>query len=218
MNISYFINKSKIDSVGFETVYLEKPVSNLIDFDWKNILDPPPKNTDEKTIEELILISRETKKRTNKDIELIHNVDLDLDKPFIILLTKYSLQYPQNYIDLFYDIVHPVLINIKNYWNRARPKQLAGIFNIEIDTIITDSIHTPSYPSGHTVYSSLVANIINDLYPKIPRRELDNIVLETAKARVMQGVHFPSDNKASIQFSNTIFNKLNPKLRKYYND
>lgn len=218
MNISYFINKSKIDSVGFETVYLEKPVSNLIDFDWKNILDPPPKNTDEKTIEELILISRETKKRTNKDIELIHNVDLDLDKPFIILLTKYSLQYPQNYIDLFYDIVHPVLINIKNYWNRARPKQLAGMFNIEIDTIITDSIHTPSYPSGHTVYSSLVANIINDLYPKIPKRELDNIVLETAKARVMQGVHFPSDNKASIRFSNTIFNKLTHKLRKYYND
>ena len=134
------------------------------------------------------------------------------------MCNKYGINYPQHYINLFYDIVHPLLINTKSYWNRARPKQLADIYGIDIDVIVTDTHHTAAYPSGHTVYSSLVANILKDLYPKIPIKELDNIVLETAKARVLQGVHYPTDNKASLIFSKYVFNQLNNKLRKYYND
>jgi hypothetical protein len=218
MNLSSLLLKDKIDSLGYDTIYLEKPMSNLIDFDWKNILNAPPKNSSQTTFKELRLISESTKKRTQKDIALIRNVDQDLDFPFISLLSKYKLSYPENYISLFYDIVYPVLINTKNYWNRARPKQLAEFYNIDIDVILTDTHHTPAYPSGHTVYSNLVANILKDIYPKVSISKLNDIVLETAKARVLQGVHYPSDNKASIQFSNIIFNKLQPKLRKYYND
>ena len=114
--------------------------------------------------------------------------------------------------------MHPVLINTKNYWNRPRPNQLAKLYNINIDLIVTDSIHTASYPSGHTVYSSLVSSIIKDLFPQIEQKQLDDVVLQTAKARIIQGAHFPSDNKASILFSKQLFNKLNPKIRKYYND
>jgi len=218
MRLSYFLNTDKIDSIGFETIYLERPLSNLVDFNWKNILEPPPKNTSDQTRKELLLLAKETKNISLKNIELIHRVDQDLDTPFILLLDKYNLKYPKNYIDLFYDITYPILINTKNYWNRARPKQLANIFNIDINTIITDTIHTPSYPSGHTVYSKLVANILKDIYPKISTKELDYIVLEVARARTIQGVHYPSDHKASIKFSDYIFKQLNSKLRKYYND
>jgi len=206
---------TKIDSITYETVYLERPMSNLIDFDWKNILSAPPKNSSQTTIKELKLVSESTKKRSKKDIELIHNVDQDLDSPFLILLDKYKLSYPKNYISLFYDIVYPVLINTKNYWNRARPKQLAEFYNIDINVILTDTHHTAAYPSGHTVYSKLVANIIKNIYPQVPQKELDNIVSETAKARIMQGVHYPSDNEASIVFVNFLFDKLNSELRKY---
>jgi membrane-associated phospholipid phosphatase len=138
-----------------------------------------------------------------------------MDTPYILLLKKYNLKYPQNYINLFYDIVKPVLLNIKGYWNRARPKQLAEFYNIDIDVILTDTHHTAAYPSGHTVYSSLVSNILKDIYPQINKKELDHIVNETAKARVLQGVHYPTDNEASIIFTNFLFNKLDKKLRKY---
>jgi hypothetical protein len=218
MNLLYFLSKDKIDSLGYDTIYLEKPMSNLIDFDWKKILDPPPKNSSNITLKELRLISQSTKNRSKKDIELVYNVDADMDSPYSILLKKYNLSYPQNYIDLFYDIVKPVLFNIKSYWNRARPKQLAEFYNINIDVIVTDTHHAASYPSGHTVYTSLVSNILKDLFPQIKSKELDHIVLETARARILQGVHFPSDNKAAIVFSNYIFTNLNSKLRKYYND
>ena len=218
MDLNQILLRKKIESLGFETVYLEKPMSNLIDFDWKNILSRPPSNTSRITIDELKLLSKQTKNRSKADIDNIHRIDLDLDSSFIRLLNSYNLIYPQRYIDLFYDIVHPVLINIKSYWNRPRPNQLAKFYNIDIDVIITDSIHTAAYPSGHTVYSNLVANILKDIYPEVSVSKLNDIVLETAKARVLQGVHYPSDNKASIQFSNIIFDKLQPKLRKYYSD
>jgi hypothetical protein len=219
MNIKpQYIKYDEINSVVYDTIYLEKPMSNLIDFDWKNILQPPPKNTSNKTIDELTFISKSTKNRSKADIELVYNVDQDLDKPFILLLQKYNLTYPQNYIDLFYDIVHPLLINTKSHWNRARPKQLASFYNIDIDVILTDTHHTAAYPSGHTVYTKLVANIIQDLFPKVKQKELDYIVLETARARVLQGVHYPTDNQASLKFSNYVFSKLSPKLRRYYND
>lgn len=218
MNLSYFLSTDKIDSIGYDTVYLEKPISNLIDFNWKTILAPPPKNTSETTTKELLLISRSTKNRSSKDIELVYNIDQNLDEPFILLLNKYNIKYPQNYIDLFYDIVYPILLNTKSYWNRARPNQLAKYFNMTINVLVTDTHHTAAYPSGHTVYSNLVANILKNLFPQINKKELDYIVLETARARILQGVHFPSDNKASIIFSDYIFQKLHPKLRKYYND
>jgi hypothetical protein len=89
---------------------------------------------------------------------------------------------------------------------------------VTVNVLVTDTHHTAAYPSGHTVYSNLVANILKNLFPQINTKELDYIVLETARARVLQGVHFPSDNKASIIFSDYMFQKLHPKLRKYYND
>jgi hypothetical protein len=219
MNIKWPYTKyNQIDNIGFETIFLEKPISNIIDFEWRNILPSPPKNSSNITIKELNTLSLETQKRTKKDVELIHNVDVDLDSPFIYLLNRYGVSYPKQYIDLFYNIIHPVLLNTKGYWNRARPNQLADIYSIDIDVILTGTHHTAAYPSGHTVYSNLVAHILKDIYPQINQKELDYIVNETARARVLQGVHYPTDNKASLVFSKTIFNKLTSKLRKYYND
>lgn len=218
MNLNNILLRDKIESLVFDSVITEKPLSYLIDFDWKTILPPPPKNTSDISYNELVFISNQIKKRSKIDIDNLLELDLDLDSPFIDLLQKYRITYPIRYITLFYDIVHPILINIKSYWNRPRPKQLAKFYNIHIDTIITDTIHTPSYPSGHTVYSSLVSLIIKDLYPSVTNTALDRIVLDTARARVLQGVHFPSDNQASLVFSKFVFNKLSPKLRKYYNE
>ena len=218
MNLLNYLQKDKIESLGYDTIYLEKPMSKLIDFDWKNILKSPPSNLDNSTLKELELISKETKNRSISDEQNILRIDQELDDPFIQLLTKYNLKYPQQYIDLFYDIVRPLLKNTKAFWNRARPNQLAKFFNITIDVIVTDTHHSASYPSGHTVYASLVANILKDIYPQISKKEIDNIVLGVAEARVKQGVHYPSDNKASIIFSKFVFDKLNPKLRDYRNE
>ena len=84
---------------------------------------------------------------------------------------------------------------------------MAKIYGLTINVIETDTHHTPSYPSGHTVYARLAANLILKSNPEF-QYELDLIVSKSAHARVLQGVHYPSDNKASIIFTDYIFKKL----------
>lgn len=218
MNLSLVLQYDRIESLTYDSVFLERPMPDIIDFDYQSILPPPPKNTDSQTIKELEIISKETLNRSKKDTEILLQIDEDVDIIFNNLLSQYDLKYPQLYIKNFYEIIRPVLMNVKSFWNRPRPKQLADLLNINIDIITTDTHHSASYPSGHTVYSSLVANIIKDFYPQINHYKLDKIVNDTAKARVMQGVHYPSDNKASLIFSKFVFDKLHPKLKKDYHE
>ena len=189
-------------------------MSNLVDFDYKKILQPPPSNTSQIVQKELKIIHEQTSRRTNDDYDLIFRIDEDIDSFYVRLLKSYQLEYPKRYIDLFYDIVEPILLNTKNYWNRPRPVQLAKFYNIDIEQITTDTIHTASYPSGHTVYSKLVANILSDIFPELSD-SFNIIAKKTGIARVKQGVHYPSDNNASFVFSDYVYKKLQPKLLKY---
>lgn len=214
MNLNLILQKQKIEQLTYDSIIVEKPMSNLIDFDYKTILNPPSLNTSKIVQEELKTISKATQNRTNDDYDLIFRIDEDIDSFYRNILERNNLEYPQRYIDLFYDIVEPVVLNIKSYWNRPRPTQLAKFYNINIEKIITDTIHTASYPSGHTLYSKLVANILTNIYPKLSKN-FDIIVQLTAEARIKQGVHYPSDNVASIQLANYIYSKLNRKLIQY---
>jgi len=212
MNLSLIFLYDKIEKLRYNSVSLEFPVPDIISFDYKTILDPPPSNTDPKTLKELNFVAESTFNRSEVEIKQIYNIDRDIHGPFIKLLSKYKLEYPREFINTFYDVVRPVLTNIKQYWNRPRPVQLAKLYNIQIDPIVTNTVHTPSYPSGHTMYSRLVANILKHHYPQIENKVLDSIVYDTARARVMMGVHFPSDNQASILLSNYLFKNMISKI------
>lgn len=212
MNLNSLLKYGEIEKLGYDSIYLERPVANIVDFNWRNILPPPPSNTSKQTLSELNLVAKLTLNREEKDIELVKRIDYDPDSDFIDLTKEYKVEYPINSIKEFYEIIKPLLLNIKGIWNRPRPAQLAKYYNIPLQVIVTDTHHTASYPSGHTVYSSLVAMILKHHYPIIDQRKLDILVGNTAKARVLQGVHFPSDNQASIQLTKVLFNKLKDKI------
>lgn len=214
MNLNLLLNKKTIKELTYDTVVTEIPMSDLVDFDFKKILNPPPENTSYTVKKELDLISYSTLNRTNDDYDLIFRMDADIDSFYERFLKSQNLKYPKRYIDLFYDIVEPILMNTKSYWNRPRPFQLAKLYGINIEMIVTDTIHTASYPSGHTVYSKLVANILSDIYPKLADSFV-NLAKKTGIARIKQGVHYHSDNVASFKFSDFVYKKLQPKLRKY---
>lgn len=208
INLNALINYERIKNLGYDSIYLEKPVADIINFDWKNILIAPPSNTSKQTVSEIQYVSRAVSTRTPQDIKLINLIDQDPDRPFMDLSKEYNIHYPIETIQNFYNLIEPILLNIKGIWNRPRPAQLAKLYNIDIDVIVTSTHHTAAYPSGHTVYSKLVALILKKLYSNIDQRKLDILVKNTAKARIMQGVHYPSDNEASIILSNFLFNKL----------
>jgi hypothetical protein len=212
INLNSLIRYKEIESLGYGTTYIEEPVPDIVDFDWKKILEAPPSNMSKETFLELQLISRATLQRTSEDTKLVEIIDQDTDSVFIELLNQYGLEYPQPKILEFYSIIKPIVLNVKYLWNRPRPAQLAKYYDLNIDVIVTDTHHTAAYPSGHTVYSSLISNIIQYYYPAVDKKKLDSLVKDTGKARILQGVHYPSDNLASIKLTKFLFNKLKEKI------
>lgn len=212
INLNSLIKYKEIESLGYDTVLIEQPVADIVDFDWKKILEAPPSNVSKETFLELQLVSRSTLNRTLEDTKLVKIIDQDPDSFFIELLKQYGLEYPYPKILEFYNVIEPILINIKFLWNRPRPAQLAKYYDLNIDVIVTDTHHTAAYPSGHTVYSSLVSHIIEYYYPIVDKKKLDSLVQDTGKARILQGVHYPSDNLASIKLTKFLFNKLKKRI------
>jgi hypothetical protein len=212
INLNYLLQYKEIETLGYYTAYSHLPVSDIVDFNWKNILAAPPSNTSKTTIDELNKISISSRNRSNTELELVKTIDANPDLYFMELCKEYSVEYPIDSIKEFYNIIKPILLNIKGLWNRPRPAQLGKYFNIPINVYVTDTHHTASYPSGHTVYSSLVSKVLKYYYNKIDQKKLDILVYNTAKARVLQGVHFPSDNKASYLLTEVLFDKLKDKI------
>jgi hypothetical protein len=205
---SSVIPSINIDNIKYTAKTVEdQKVSKLIDFDYKSILDNPPINSSGSTLKELIYISKITNNRDNKDIEFLNKIDKNPASLVIDFCKNKKITFPQKDFDNLYDIIKPLILNIKYYFNRARPYQLAKLYGLTIDVIETDTHQTPSYPSGHTVYARLAGNLVTISHPEF-KYELDQIVNRSAYARVLQGVHYPSDNTASIIFTDFIFHKL----------
>lgn len=203
-----------IDNLTYQTVYVEKPVADIVgDIDWKNILAAPPKNSSSITIKELKLLSRYALNRTKEDLDFINRVDTDIDSFFISITDSHSIEYPYQTINEAYKIIRPIILNIKNLWNRPRPYQLAKYYSIPLEMVITNTHDTPSYPSGHVVYAKLAASIIQDLYGRyIDKYKLTKVVDQIGLGRIKQGVHYPSDNKASIILVDRLYNTLKERM------
>lgn len=212
MDLNKYLRNKDLQDLKFDTVYTEQPVPDIVQINWRNILEPPPANDSHITHKEVLFVANKTLSRSQQDVEFVHKIDQDIDSGFIDLLEVYNIEYPTKIIGEMYNIIEPILMNVKSLYNRARPLQLATFFGIEMDTIITDTIHTASYPSGHTVYASMLSQIIQKLHPSVSKQKLNNLVDQTALARILQGVHYPSDNAASIKFTNILFEHLYPKL------
>jgi hypothetical protein len=206
---------SKIDNIKYCDYLIEYPVSNIIKFDWKKILENPPTNNSPKTHKELLQISKLSNNRTQKEIDLIHSIDDNANFLIDQTVKKYGLQFSKELFDDFYSVIKPLIWNTKFYYNRARPYQLASFYNIDINVIETLTHHTPSYPSGHTVYTCLAVLILSKTYPKLAN-ELEQILNVTTECRMRQGVHFKSDCEASIELTKFVYEKLHKLIESKY--
>lgn len=206
--INSAISTLNIDNIKYTTnIVQDEPIASLINFNYKSILDSPAKNSSVSTLEELIYISKMTNSRTNRDIKFVTKIDKNPASLIIDFCHNKNIIFPKSDLNDLYQIIKPLILNTKYYFNRARPYQLAKFYGLTINIIETDTHHTPSYPSGHTVYARLAANLVLKSNPEF-QYELDLIVNKSAHARVLQGVHYPSDNKASVIFTDYIFKKL----------
>jgi hypothetical protein len=204
--LSKNINSIKYEN-GLMFPYSKSSLSKKLDIDYWSMIEAPPSNDSRETTSDLTRVIQLANNRIKKDIELVLVTDKNPLTLFEPIIKKYGLNFPHKEFAQLYTFLLEIIKDIKYFYNRARPYQLAKFYNQEIDVIHTDSHKTPSYPSGHTAYAALIASILSDKYPQYTD-EFWEIVNICGLARSMQGVHYPGDNEASIKMIKRVYKPL----------
>lgn len=178
-----------------------------LSFKYADVISPPPTNVSDQTKTEIQYIIKETINIPSNVVKTILLIDKD---PLIIyknILQQYNLDFPQKEFDMLYSILYDIVYDLKILFNRPRPNQIAEFYNLNIDVINTDTHHSPSYPSGHVAYAALAEYLLSMKFPQL-KKEFTEATRKVMLARIKQGVHFPSDNEASMLLVKNIFNDL----------
>ena len=105
----------------------------------------------------------------------------------------------------------PVILKLKNHFNRLRPKVVAKKMNIKMENIETNTMKTPSYPSGHSVQGRLISKVLADKYPKAAKafeKTGDNISYSRRVARA----HYKSDSTMGKKMGDMMYEHIKNKI------
>ena len=164
---------------------------------FKNM--PPPKDGSLRSLSEIrdlnnIPINKDfVKKRDNiynSFKEVADKNNITLDKKEINDLTKSSAS---------------VIMKLKNYYNRPRPKEQAKTFGIDLENVELASMKTPSYPSGHSAQGILIGNYLADKYDNDEFLQVGN---EISDARNVARAHYKSDSDMGKKLGQAMYNHL----------
>ena len=104
-----------------------------------------------------------------------------------------------------------VILKLKDYFNRPRPKVLAKKMNIKMKDIEMDSMKTPSYPSGHSVQGRLIAKVLGDKYPKA-KKAFEKTGDDISYSRRVARAHYKSDSKMGEKMGDMMYEHVKNKI------
>ena len=87
----------------------------------------------------------------------------------------------------------PVIIELKKYFDRPRPKVSAKKMNVKMKDIEMASMKTASYPSGHSTQGVLIAKVLSDKYPKA-KSAFSKTAKNISYSRRVAHAHYKSDS------------------------
>ena len=208
---------AKVNDIKFEedlsrynfSVMNRKP--KFVTIDWKNILPEPPLNNSDTTKKELQFLEKLTSDISKKQLDLIMLVDDDPINVFLPILQDRGLPFPKRLYNKCVYQLDPIILKLKTKYGRPRPFQLAGVHNRVIKVVNTSTHQTPAYPSGHTSQAGMCAALLSWIYPDLSSK-FYGAVETVGMARMLQGVHYPSDNDAAMLLSAAIWEDIKYKL------
>ena len=161
----------------------------------------PPSNTSFDTDQEIKALKKiPLNKKFVKDYD-------DIEKAFAKTAEEQGLDYDKKIAANIISKSAPVILKLKKYFDRPRPKVLAKKMNIKIKDIEMESMKTPSYPSGHSAQGILIAKVLGDKYPKAKSafaKTGENISYSRNVARA----HYKSDSKMGEKLGNSMYKHI----------
>ena len=159
----------------------------------KPILIPPPPK-DEDRISELPKIQHQKKNPKNPP-ELQGVLDSDMGELFDAVIKINGHKSHKELIEKLKKEVKPVIKHHKDYFDSARPLELASSLGLEFQADDLASAQTPSYPSGHTTQAFYIAHKLSEIFLELSS-DFYKVAEMVASSRIDRGVHFFSDNEA----------------------
>jgi len=90
----------------------------------------------------------------------------DIESYFKKIAEKEGIDfYPEIIAEQLIEESAPLIMKLKNHYDRPRPKVLAKKMGIKLNDIEMDSMKTPSYPSGHSIQGVLIGNVLATIFP-----------------------------------------------------
>ena len=179
-----------------ELVYINNPIIPH---------NPPPINSSRETLKELHWLIDYNNGLVN---EIMVKDGDDVKGSFREFLESKNLEYPKKYVSELIKDSGRIIYELKYKYNRPRPTQVAEFLQLEeFDTTTLDSMHTPSYPSGHSVQGIFVARALGKMFRE-HKDELYEVGKMISESRLMARAHYPSDSKFGEQVGEILFLNL----------
>ena len=163
-------------------------------------LPSPP--TDDKA--EIVKLKKMMNARTPEDEQSVKDHD---EVPFYAIKKYCEENGMKFHKDEFNDIIEqsiPIILHFKDRFGRSRPKDVDN----SIETLNSKTNKTPSYPSGHSAQSMLVAKYVIGKFPK-HEKGLIAAAKECGIGRVLAGFHYLSDHVAGNLLGEKMYSIMN---------
>jgi len=158
----------------------------------------PPSNDSSTTLDEVKYLSSI---KPNKNAVLKFDKVKETFKPYAEELGIYE------YIKKIEHESVKFIMKLKYEYNRPRPYQVAEFYGIDLNGTQTNSMKTPSFPSGHAIQGYLIADILSKHNPS--NTELyQQLGEDIAHSRIIGKAHYPSDKKYGKKIAKALFKGL----------
>ena len=172
--------------LSFES-YTELEEMQFFTHDVAEQITLPSPPTDDKA--EIVKLKKMMNARTPEDEQSVKDHD---EVPFYAIKVYCEKNKLIFHKDEFNDIIEqsiPIILHFKDRFDRKRPKDVDD----SIETLNSKTNKTPSYPSGHSAQSMLVAKYVIGKFPK-HEKGLIEAAKECGIGRVLAGFHYLSDH------------------------
>ena len=158
----------------------------------------PPSNDSSTTLDEIKYLSSI---KPNENNVLKYDKVKETFKPYAEELGIYE------YIKKIEHESVKFIMKLKYEYNRPRPFQVAEFYGIDLNGTQTNSMKTPSFPSGHAIQGYLIADILSKHNPS--NTELyQQLGEDIAHSRIIGKAHYPSDKKYGKKIAKALFKGL----------
>ena len=157
---------------------------------------------------------------TYKEIKELSNIKSDKkfveDKDnvftaFKSVAKKNKIEYPSKLVRSLLDESSDVIMGLKNFYKRSRPRVVAEEIGVKLNDIELKTMKTPSYPSGHSAQGFLVGKVLADKYPEASKDFIKE-AKDISYSRNVAKAHYKSDSRFGEQLGTSMYEYVKDKI------